>query len=155
MCTLSAILPIKIMLSADEPPGTINRVSQSSHVKFTAYLHEKLPYCGLCGPAVTLGLTKHHLHRHISNRSAVIITRARSCLRNLAGCKYETNESKASPVVGVTSLTLYSQLVNIYTIRFNIHQHFAHRISFLCFVWFWKQRLGETWGKETTWKPQA
>jgi len=92
------------MLSTDEPSGTINRVSQSLHVKCTGYLPEKLPYCGLRGPtpAVTLGLTEHHLHRHISNRSAVIITRVRSRLRNLSGCKYETNETKALPVVGVT-----------------------------------------------------
>jgi len=100
---------------AGEPPGTMNRVSQSPHVKCTGYLHEKLPYCGLCGPtpAVTLGLTEHHLHRHI-------ITCAGSCLRNPVGCKYETNESKSSHVVGVTSLTLYSLLVNTHTTSFNI-----------------------------------
>jgi hypothetical protein len=136
MCTLSAILPvyilrIQIMLSANEPPGTMNRASQSPHVKCAGYLHEKLPYCGLLGPtaAVTLGLREHHLHRHI-------ITCLTSCLRNLAGCKYETNESKASPVVGFTSLILYSLLVNTHTTRFIIHLHSAHRISSLCFVWF-------------------
>jgi len=126
------------MPSVDEPSGTKNRVGQSPQVKCTGYLHEKLPYCGLCGPspAVTLGLTERHLQRHIANRSAVIITRARSRLRNLAGCKYETNETKASSVVSVTSLTLYSLLVNKYTTRFNIHQHFAHRIySIFCVLY--------------------
>jgi len=115
MCKLTAILPvytlqIQIMLSADEPPDTMNRVSQSPHVKCTGYLHEKLPYCRLRGPtpAVTLGMTEHHLHRHI-------ITCLSCCLRKLAGCKYETNESKASPVVGVTSFINPLQPTGKYT----------------------------------------